>query len=283
MKIKMNHIKKHFWSLLLGISVLFGLWVATLYNYLLFHSIAEIFSIVVACGIFLLAWNSRSLVKNSYILFIGIAYLFVAGLDMIHTLAYEGMGVFHGYEANLSTQLWISARYFESISLFVASFLIKRSLKARPVFIGYTTFTILILASIFYWRIFPVCFVEGTGLTLFKKVSEYIICFILFTAVVTLLRKRTEFEPGILRLLVASITVTIASELAFTLYVDVTGFFNLIGHYLKIISFYLIYKAIIEKTGFEQLLKVCRLISFLSKKTDGMPCRTPPVSGIGGI
>lgn len=249
----MNYIKKHFWSLLLGISVLFGLWVATLYNYLLFHSIAEIFSIVVACGIFLLAWNSRSLIKNSYILFIGIAYLFVAGLDMIHTLAYEGMGVFYEYEANLSTQLWLSARYLESASLFIALFLIKRSIKAKPVFIGYTIFTILILASIFYWRIFPVCFVEGTGLTVFKKVSEYIICFILLASVVILLRKRTEFEPGILRLLVASITVTIASELAFTLYIDVTGFFNLIGHYLKIISFYLIYKAIIE-TGFKKPL-----------------------------
>ena len=248
---KMNYIKKYFWSVLLGVSVLFGLWVATLYNYLLFHSIAEIFSIVVACGIFLLAWNSRSLVKNSYILFIGIAYLFVAGLDMIHTLAYEGMGVFYGYKANLSTQLWLSARYFEGISLFVAPFLIKRSLKAKPVFIGYTTVTILMLASIFYWRIFPVCFVEGVGLTVFKKVSEYIICLILLASVVMLLRKQTEFEPGILRLLIASIIVTIASELAFTLYVDVTGFFNLIGHYLKIISFYLIYKAIIE-TGFKK-------------------------------
>ena len=44
--------------------------------------------------------------------------------------------------------------------------------------------------------------------------------------------------------------VTIFGELAFTLYVDVYGFFNLLGHYFKIISFYLIYTAIIE-TGFE--------------------------------
>ncbi|MHC4738845.1 MAG: MASE3 domain-containing protein [Planctomycetota bacterium] len=250
---KMNYIREYFWSLLLGISVLFGLWAANLYSYLLFHSIAEVFSIVVACGIFLLAWNSRSLVKNSYILFIGIAYLFVAGLDMIHTLAYEGMGVFHGYEANLSTQLWLSSRYFESVSLFVAPFVIKRKLKAKPVFIAYTVVAILMLASIFYWRIFPVCFVEGVGLTVFKKVSEYIICFMLFASVVMLLRKHSEFEPGILQLLIASITVTIASELTFTLYIDVTGFFNLIGHYLKIISFYLIYKAIIE-TGFKKPL-----------------------------
>ena len=44
----------------------------------------------------------------------------------------------------------------------------------------------------------------------------------------------------------ASIGVTIASELTFTLYVDVYGFSNLIGHYLKVISFYLVYRAIIQ-------------------------------------
>ena len=151
--------------------------------------------------------------------------------------------------------MWLSARYFEGISLLVAPFLIKRRLKVKFVFIAYTIATILILASVFYWRIFPVCFVEGVGLTVFKKVSEYIICFMLFGSVVMLLRKHSEFEPGILRLLIASITVTIASELAFTLYIDVTGFFNLIGHYFKIISFYLIYKAIIE-TGFKKTLNL---------------------------
>jgi PAS domain S-box-containing protein len=61
-----------------------------------------------------------------------------------------------------------------------------------------------------------------------------------------LLRQRREFESHVLHLLIASIAVTIASELVFTLYVSVEGPLNLIGHYFKIISFYLIYKAIIE-------------------------------------
>jgi PAS domain S-box-containing protein len=47
-------------------------------------------------------------------------------------------------------------------------------------------------------------------------------------------------------LLVASILLTVCSELAFTFYVDAYDFSNMIGHFSKIISFYLIYKAIIE-------------------------------------
>ena len=58
-----------------GILILFGLYLSSLYNYLLFHSLAEIFSIVVAWAIFILAWNSRRIMDNNYLLFIGIAYL----------------------------------------------------------------------------------------------------------------------------------------------------------------------------------------------------------------
>jgi len=103
-----------------GILVFLGLYLTSLYHYLLFHSLAEIFSITIACGIFMIAWNSRQFFANNYLLFIGIAYLFVAGVDLIHTLAYKGMGVFEGYETNLATQLWIATRYMVSLSLLIA-------------------------------------------------------------------------------------------------------------------------------------------------------------------
>ena len=58
--------KKSILWILLGIFLLFGLYLTSLYNYLLFHSIAELFSVVVAIGIFMLAWNSRRFMDNSY-------------------------------------------------------------------------------------------------------------------------------------------------------------------------------------------------------------------------
>jgi PAS domain S-box-containing protein len=238
--------KKSYSPILIGILVLFGLYMTSLYSYLLFHSLAEIFSIVVACGIFMIAWNSRRFLDNTYLLFIGIAYLFVGGLDLIHTLAYKGMGVFEGYGTNLPTQLWIAARYVESFSLLIAPLLLGRKLKVNVVFLGYTLATTLLLGSIFYLILFPICFVEGVGLTPFKKISEYVISLVLFASVALLFRKRYEFDASVLRLLVASIILTIVSELAFTFYVHAYGLSNLIGHYLKIISFYFIYKAIIE-------------------------------------
>jgi PAS domain S-box-containing protein len=167
-------------------------------------------------------------------------------MDLLHTLAFKGMGVFQGFESNLATQLWISSRYMESVSLLIAAFLMNRKLRLRIVWFAYSGVMAILLTSIFYWKVFPDCFVEGKGLTLFKKISEYIICILLFLSIVMLFKRRKEFETYVLWLLASSIAITITSELAFTLYVNVEGFPNLIGHYLKIVSFYLIYKAIIQ-------------------------------------
>src|SRR4030043_1275680 len=169
-----------------GILVFLGLYLTSLHHYLLFHSLAEIFSIVVACGIFMIAWNSRQFFTNNYLLFIGIAYLFVAGVDLVHTLAYKGMNIFKGYETNLPTQLWISGRYLESISLFIAPFFFRRKLKIHFVFLGYSVAVSFLFMSIFYWEVFPVCFIERKGLTPFKKISEYIISLILLGSITLL-------------------------------------------------------------------------------------------------
>jgi PAS domain S-box-containing protein len=233
-------------TFLFGFSILFGLYLTSLYSYLLFHSLAEIFSIIIACGIFMIAWNSRRFLDNRYLLFIGIAYLFVGGLDLVHTLAYKGMGVFSGYDANLPTQLWIAARYLQSISLLLAPLWIGRKLKINPMLLAYGVVVALLLLAIFPWQIFPDCFMEGRGLTPFKKISEYIISLILMTAIVFLIQRQKEFDPIVFRLLSGAILTTIAAEVAFTFYVSVYGLSNLVGHLFKVVSFYLIYKALIE-------------------------------------
>jgi signal transduction histidine kinase len=233
-------------GVLAGVLVLLGLYLSSFYSYLLFHSLAEMFSIIVACSIFMLVWNARRFLDNNYLLFIGIAYGFVAGLDLIHTLAYKGMGVFPEYSANLPTQLWIAARYLQSISLFVAPLFLNRKLKVRFVLISYTIVVSLLLGAIFYWQVFPDCYLEGTGLTPFKKLSEYIISLLLLGSIILLLRHRQDFDRDVLRLLVWAVIFTVGAELTFTIYVGVYDWPNLVGHIFKIIAFYLIYKAIIE-------------------------------------
>ncbi|MFB6110456.1 MAG: MASE3 domain-containing protein [Halodesulfurarchaeum sp.] len=101
----------------LGVGGLGALYLIQLRNYLLFHSLVEISSVLVSFALFVVVWNARDRLDNAFLAVVGIGYLFVGGLDLLHTLAYSGMGVFPAAGANLPTQLWIVSRYTEAISL----------------------------------------------------------------------------------------------------------------------------------------------------------------------
>jgi len=141
----------------------------------------------------------------------------------------------------------------ESITLFVAFVYLPLNCIPRTnlIFLAYTAITTLLITFIFYWKIFPACFIEGQGQTLFKISSEYIICAILTASVYLLFKNRKRFTQKNFHILLASILLTISSELCFTLYLDNYGVMNMVGHYCKILSFVLIYLALI-KTGIEE-------------------------------
>jgi len=233
-------------STLVGSTVILsGLYLTSFYSYLLFHSLSELSSIVIAVSIFLLVWFARRYMQNDYSLFIGIASLFIGGFDAIHLLAYRGMGVFPEYNSNLPTQLWIAARYLQSLSLLIAPVFFSRRLHPVIAFTSFAVIAAVLFASIFFWDIFPTCYTEGVGLTPFKIVSEYIISLILLASIILLYKNRQKFDPVIFQLLILFVIATIGSELAFTFYVGVYDLSNLIGHILKTISSFIFARALI--------------------------------------
>jgi signal transduction histidine kinase len=238
-------------SILIAGLVLLGLFLTSTYNYLLFHSLSEIASILVMYSVFIVSWNTRRFLDNNYLIFIGITYLFVGSVDLIHTLGYQGMGVFPGYDANLPTQLWIIARYLQAISLLIAPLMIGRTLHTGRWIAIYGVVVTILLLSVFFWDIFPASYIQGQGQTTFKIVSEYIISLILVGAMVLLLRKQSLFDPQVLRLLVFSLVLTVASEMSFTLYIGVYDLANMVGHLLKIVAAYCVYLALVV-TGLDK-------------------------------
>ncbi|GFE62924.1 MASE3 domain-containing protein [Geobacter sp. AOG2] len=244
-----GHSKQMYWVFICAVIV--GLYLTTKVNYLLFHSIIELFSIVIASTVFIITWNSVRYIKNPYLITVGISCIFVAALDLLHTLSYKGMPIFTDYDY-YANQLWIAARYLESITMLSAFILLKKgkNINYNSIFMGYLCITGLLIASIFYWKIFPVCFVEGQGLTEFKIYSEYIICAILVASIAVLMKNKMYFTGKVYKYILLSILYTIVSEVAFTFYSDNYGISNLVGHYLKFFAFLMTYHAIVT-TGIE--------------------------------
>ena len=242
----LRHIGGRAAAFLAPASVFAAICLTSLHSYLLFHSLAEVFAIVVAVGVFMFAWNSRRYHDNDYLLFIGIGYLFVAGLDLLHTLSYDGMGVFPAQGSNLATQLWLAARYTQALALLAAPLFLRRPLRPALGWLGFGSLTLALIGAIFVWEIFPTAYVEGQGLTTFKVVSEYAISAAMLVATLLLYINRRAFDKQVRNLLTASLVTTALSEIAFTLYVGAYDVANLAGHALKLIAVFFLYRAIVQ-------------------------------------
>lgn len=230
----------------IGVSaaVVGGLYLSSLYSYLLFHSLIEISTVVVAFALFVLTWNTRKYFTSSFLKIVGIGYLFCALIDFVHTLAYKGMNVFHGYGANLPTQLWIAARCLQAATLVLALLLKERKVNNGLVCAGFAVQVPLLLWAVFT-GVFPDCFIEGKGLTAFKIRTEYVISLVLTLALVAFWRSRKQFENRVARLITFSIVCTIFSELVFTQFTNLYAPANMLGHYFKLAAFYLVYRSIL--------------------------------------
>ncbi len=216
------------------------------YNFLLFHSIIEIISIAVATAIFFIFWNSKEAIDNNYFVFIGTAFLFISIIDLIHTLAYSGMNIFTNYSADLATQLWIAARFFQAFVLLFGFLFIKRKIKSAITFLVFLGLTAISLTLIFTESTIPL-FIEGEGLTLTKKISEYIISAMLVGSSVLLYVYRENFDKTIFRLTLIAFIFMAISEMSFAFYLDVYGVMNMVGHFFKLFSIYFLYRAFIAE------------------------------------
>ena len=238
-----------------------GVYVGSGGNYPVFHAIAETFTAVVACCVFVVAWNARARQINPYIRFLGIAYLFVGALDLLHMLAHGGAGIFEEAGPNLATQLWIAARYLQAVALLLAPLFLTRPFPAGAALAGFGGVFCVLSASVFWWKTCPPCYLvlaDGGGLTAFKAASEYVICGLLLGALGLLFARRAALDRRTFGLMAAAIALTFASELAFALGGETSAAVNVAGHILKVVAFYLVYRTVVETALFQPFDAVAR-------------------------
>lgn len=216
-------------------------------SFLLFHTLAEFFAIVVAVLTSVVAWQTYIFTRNHFLMYLGCGYFWIATLDMVHTLSYKGISILPVTDSNVAIQLWIGTRYMEALLLLTAPWFLVRTLNRN---IAITLFGVISVALIMLVMSgsFPIAFIEGKGLTTFKVYSEYVIITIIAAAIIYLYRQRKLIDQRVFLLMITSMALTMIAELAFTFYVSVFGLSNLAGHIFKLFSFWLIYLAVVRTT-----------------------------------
>lgn len=236
--------KRPDWHLIGLAALLLAVGASRAHSYLLFHALVELFLVVVSLTAFALAWNVRRHLDNPVLLLSGIALGPVALLDMLHMLAFKGMGIFPA-DANLATQLWIAQRGLDAAAMMTAALLGMRRV-APEAALGWVCAAALALGVVIFTGLFPDCFVAGQGLTPFKRGAEIVIMAAFAVTVARLWSLRLRFPPSLLRLLLAANALSLVEEAAFTLYVDVYGVFNMAGHLVAVVVGLLLYSALVR-------------------------------------
>lgn len=234
----------------LGIAVgllgLAGLYAISRHNFLLFHCLTEGFSIAVALAVFAVFWNTRQFVENGAYLVIGLVCPFACALDVIYMLAYQGMSVFPGADGNTALQAKTAAEWLVSLSCAAALLLLRSKIDPARAVCIYSVLFAVALGTIFYWPVFPGCFVPGVGITAFARIGLGISCAAYLGGLVLLFVWRREFDGYVLKLFAATLTALFTEDLAAAFATDLSGPARTVAHLCQVIAFCFIYRAIVE-------------------------------------
>ena len=235
------------WRVLLGVTVLALLYLMHLHGPALPHSLAEMFCVVVAVGLFMLTWNARRFIDNHYFLFLGIAYLFVGIIDCLDALAFDRWvgGGGRNLDTYRYTYLWYAARYLQGVSLAIAPLFTVRKVRPGITFAAFFAVAAVLMATI-YGGVIPDRYgrVEYTPWIIDANIVA--LCGLGMAAFGMLHRAREHFDEEVFLQLSLSILFAVTSGVTDGLGMKGFDGLFLLGDVFKALSFYLVYKAVIE-------------------------------------
>jgi PAS domain S-box-containing protein len=222
------------------------------------HSLLETCSIIVCVMVLAVSRASFGDRRNRNMTLIGAACLGVALLDYLHVQSYLGMpDLVTPSSPSKAIAFWLAARLLAAAALVWLAFTSwDRMIPSWHfgLWVGGVLVVVALVAGIVLWRPhwLPDTYVDGHGLTGFKISAEILIIALNVIAaygfhrlVGLSIRQRPSlgrFDPCCL---MAAAIVTALSEIFFSLYTDVHGGLNLVGHVYKVIAAWLLYRGLV--------------------------------------
>ena len=218
--------------------------VARAYNVLLFHTLVEIVATTVLFSVFALAWISREQLYNGYLTVIGAASGMIGILNLLHGLAFPGAQFFPGTGGNATVLLWLLTRYIELAAFLIAPLMTRVRV---DFFLAACLFALAGLVGClgigFGW--FPPGYIDGVGQTAFKTDSEYVFIGMEILAIGLLWRVRKSFSADTFGCLLASLLLSVSTELCFSVWVKFDDATFEVGHYFRFIAVVFCYFAVV--------------------------------------
>lgn len=215
------------------------------------HTTLEFASIVVSFAVFVTGWFGYKQTGNKRDLFLGVVFLMTGAMDFVHTFTYQEMPAFLGASGVAkATTFWTLARVIASVGLLWACLIDPASRKKvlHPTVLlaaGTLIFAASIGLVVHYYPISVHLFydIDRGGLTKLKIGTEYLVI-ALYALTFVLCTSRRGWDQSTIVPLRSALIIGMFAELCFTLYVSPFAPTNMLGHFLKTASYYLILGAL---------------------------------------
>ena len=141
--------------------IITALLIARFYNgVLLFHTLAELFSVFVGLLMLVVVLNTQHFVKNDFLIYLGIGYFSISVIDAMHAFTVKGIPFFDIINGEITLHFWIYGRIFEAILILTSSIFLTRELPIKL-----TAIVMSIIVGVICWASFqltqPIMFVDG--------------------------------------------------------------------------------------------------------------------------
>lgn len=224
---------------------------AGLGHYVPLHTALEILSVAIAALVFATAWHSFQHEISGNLRLIAALFLGVALLDFSHTLSYPGMPDFITPNSPEKAILfWLAARTLAAIALLVAAFRSwQRPAQSRWIVVPLLALVVgLHIWFLYYPHTLPRTFIEGEGLTPFKRAYEYALIAAYAVAAIALLRHTAHARLFNASGLFAASALMAMSEFFLTRYAGIDDTYNLLGHIYKCAAYLFLYRVFFVQT-----------------------------------
>ncbi|MCX8128798.1 MAG: ATP-binding protein [Clostridia bacterium] len=237
-------------TLLIFVLLSIVLTIISLKNFLLFHSVVELIGMFISFTIAIIAYNTYHITQKQRLTFLGACYFFICIINSFHLLTFEGLGIFSINTSDLSTYFSTASKLLESLSLLFIPLLFKSRkfslIKPTTILSIYAFVSALLAVNAYFHVTFETRALGDTQFVFARQLHDLIITLIMLTTLVLLFSKKYIKNEKIFNYVILFVIIKIIAQLFFIYHNNSTDMYSSIGHILWLISFYFIYKALIE-------------------------------------
>ncbi len=247
-------------------------------QFVVYHTFLEAFCIVISLMIFMTQFVLRNHSTSGLYQVLGIPYLGIGIIDLLHTLSFEGVPDFVTPNSlQKSISFWLAARFLEAGTFLFFALSLKykwntRNSRQQLIYLVVLAYTVLVTIVVLWFPEILPSFSDTLGhLSAVKKGSEYLLIFshlvILYLLISTTEKNKNHDN---IALLIAASSIIAISGLCFSSFSESNDLIIFTGHVLKAMAYYFIFKAALQSELLQPYKQLIELNNDLLSQTESL-------------